>query len=76
MHRSRGKEKAEDYDSDKSRKEKKKEQKQEWRNERMVVRAKEKRDVWIGHKLGNVITDVKIGGKQSLNDAVLIQHCK
>lgn len=42
----------------------------------MVARSKEKRDLWIGHKLGNVITDVKIGGKQSLNEAMLIQHCK
>ena len=42
----------------------------------MIVLAKEKRDIWIGHKLGNVITDVKIGGKESLNEALLIQHSK
>ena len=42
----------------------------------MIVRSKEKRDIWIGHKLGNVITDVKIGGKDSLNEAFLIQQSK
>ena len=42
----------------------------------MIVLAKEKRDIWIGHKLGNVITDVKIGGKESLNEALLIQYSK
>ena len=42
----------------------------------MVVANKEKRDTWIGHKLGNVITDVKIGGKESINEALLIQRCK
>ena len=41
----------------------------------MAIKSKEKRDVWIGHKLGNVITDVKID-KKSLNEAVLIQRGK
>ena len=42
----------------------------------MIDLAKEKRDIWIGHKLGNVTTDVKIGGKESLNEALLIQKSK
>ena len=46
----------------------------ERKHDRMIIKSKEKRDIWIGHKLGNVITDVKIGGKESLNEAVLIQH--
>ncbi len=46
------------------------------RNEEMVVNSREKRDIWIGHKLGNVITDVKIGGKVALTEAFLIQSCK
>ena len=46
------------------------------RYEKMIVLAKEKRDIWIGHKLGNVTTDVKIGGKESLNEALLIQKSR
>ena len=42
----------------------------------MAEKAKQKRDLWIGHKLGNMTTDVKIGGKESLSDAILIQKCK
>ena len=38
----------------------------------MVIHCKEKRDLWIGHKLGNVITDVKIGGKEASKEAQLI----
>ena len=41
--------------------------------ERMVSRSQDKRDVWIGHKLGNVLTDIKIGGKESIKEALLIQ---
>ena len=39
----------------------------------MAEKAREKRDMWIGHKLGNMTTDVNIGGKESLTDAILIQ---
>ena len=39
----------------------------------MASKAREKRDMWIGHKLGNMTTDVAIGGKESLTDALLIQ---
>ena len=42
-------------------------------NETMCAKAKEKRDFWIGYKLGNVVTDVKIGGKDSRKEAYLIQ---
>ena len=45
-------------------------------NQLMAEKAKQKRDLWIGHKLGNMTTDVKIGGKESLSDAILIQKCK
>ena len=40
--------------------------------DKMATKAYEKRDMWIGHKLGNMTTDVKIGGKESLSDAMLI----
>ena len=59
-------------DSDSAKKAYKKEQKRVRNYERMVLHSKEKRDLWIGHKLGNVITDVKIGGKDSMNEAALI----
>ena len=65
-----------DNDSDNDKQEWKKEEMRQRRYEKMIVLAKEKRDIWIGHKLGNVITDVKIGGKESLNEALLIQHSK
>ena len=38
----------------------------------MAEKAKHKRDLWIGHKLGNMTTDIKIGGKESLSDAMMI----
>ena len=38
----------------------------------MATTSKEKRDLWIGHKLGNIITDVKIGGKTADNEAFMI----
>ena len=53
-----------------------KKEKKQRENETMVAKAKEKRDFWIGYKLGNVVTDVKIGGKDSKNEAFLIQSCK
>ena len=65
-----------DNDSEQDRNEWKKEEMRQRRYEKMIVLAKEKRDIWIGHKLGNVITDVKIGGKESLNEALLIQYSK
>ena len=65
-----------DNDSDQERKKFVKEDMRQRRYEKMIVLAKEKRDIWIGHKLGNVVTDVKIGGKKSLNEALLIQHSK
>ena len=42
--------------------------------DKMATRSTEKRDLWIGHKLGNVITDIKIGGKKSHTDALLVQN--
>ena len=38
----------------------------------MAMVSKEKRDLWIGHKLGNIITDVKIGGKDVHGEAFMI----
>lgn len=39
-------------------------EKQKQRTELLADRAKHKRDEWIGHKIGNMTTDVKIGGKE------------
>ena len=42
----------------------------------MAVKSTENRDLWIGHKLGNVITDTKIGGNKEQTEALLVQNGK
>ena len=61
--------------ADEQAKELRKKFEKEKRAQEMVIKYKEKRDLWIGHKLGNVITDVQID-KAASREACLIQYCK
>ena len=51
-------------------------EKEKNRRDALAVKSTENRDLWIGHKLGNVITDTKIGGNQAQTEAVLVQNGK
>ena len=42
----------------------------------LANRSKERRDEWIGHKLGNMVTDVTVGGKEAVKDAEILMSCK
>ena len=51
-------------------------QAQEHTKSAMASRSKERRDEWIGHKLGTMVTDVKFGGKESIREAEILMSCK
>ena len=51
-------------------------QAQEHTKSAMASRSKERRDEWIGHKLGTMVTDVKFGGKESKREAEILMSCK
>ena len=48
----------------------------EYSKEMLAIKSKERRDEWIGHKLGNLMTNNEFANKETKQESEKLMQCK